>query len=47
MQPRLGHAMLRPVATGNREADKAAIMPVLKAETDAWLRRDLEALARN
>jgi hypothetical protein len=29
------------------EADKAAIMAVLKAETHAWLRRDFAALAQH
>jgi hypothetical protein len=28
------------------DSDKAAIMAVLRAETDAWLRRDFSALAR-
>lgn len=29
------------------EADKVAIMAVLKAETDAWMRRDFDALAKH
>ena len=29
------------------EADAAAVMAVLKAETDAWLRRDFPALAQH
>ncbi|QND15213.1 helix-turn-helix transcriptional regulator [Rhizobium leguminosarum bv. trifolii] len=44
------HAMLQSLATGNREmddseADRAAIMAVVRAETEAWLQRDFEALA--
>lgn len=44
------HAMLRSVVTGDREmddgeADRAAIMAVIRAETEAWLQRDFEALA--
>lgn len=27
------------------EADKAAILSMIRAETDAWLRRDFDALA--
>ncbi len=30
---------------GDIEADKAAILAVIRAETDAWLRRDFDALA--
>jgi DNA-binding CsgD family transcriptional regulator len=50
MLMRGGHAMVEPEATGDRgmdesEADRAAVMAVLRAETDAWLRRDFPALA--
>ncbi|UIK04014.1 LuxR family transcriptional regulator [Neorhizobium galegae] len=42
--------MLRPDVTGDRgmdesEADKAAILVVIRSETEAWLQRDFEALA--
>ncbi|MHC2456678.1 DNA-binding CsgD family transcriptional regulator [Rhizobium leguminosarum] len=44
------HAMLRSVVRGDgamddSEADRAAIMAVIRAETEAWLQRDFEALA--
>ncbi|MBX5166611.1 MULTISPECIES: helix-turn-helix transcriptional regulator [unclassified Rhizobium] len=44
------HAMLRSLVTGEREmddseADRASIMAVIRAETEAWLQRDFEALA--
>ncbi|MGB8289090.1 MAG: LuxR family transcriptional regulator, partial [Rhizobium ruizarguesonis] len=43
------HAMLRSVvgdrAMDDSEADRAAIMAVIRAETEAWLQRDFEALA--
>jgi DNA-binding CsgD family transcriptional regulator len=45
-----GRAMLLPDLTGDRgmdepEADKAAILAVIRRETEAWLQRDFEALA--
>lgn len=49
----LRHGILAEDAFGDRagmddrEADEAAIMAVLKAETDAWLRRDFPALAQH
>ncbi|RUM25216.1 LuxR family transcriptional regulator [Rhizobium vallis] len=44
------HAMLGPLVTGDSEmddseADRASIMAVIRAETEAWLQRDFEALA--
>ena len=44
----IGRVMLRPDVTGERameegEADKAAILTVIRAETEAWLQRDFEA----
>lgn len=46
----LDHAMLQSVATGNRamdesEADRAAILAAIRAETEAWLQRDFDAWA--
>lgn len=46
----IGRVMLRPDVTGARamdesEADKTAILAVIRAETEAWLQRDFEALA--
>ena len=50
MLQKIDHAMLRSVAIGNREmddseADRAAVLAVIRAETEAWLQRDFEALA--
>lgn len=50
MFPRIDHAMLPSVVTGDREmdeseADKAAVLAVIRGETEAWLQRDFEALA--
>ena len=45
-----GRAILRPIGDpgmDESEADEAAIMAVLKAETDAWLRRDFAAMAQH
>ena len=45
-----GRAMLHPIGDGGMdecEADEAAIMAVLKAETGAWLRRDFSAMAQH
>jgi DNA-binding CsgD family transcriptional regulator len=53
LRPAPRRANLHAVARGEHgamddaEADKAAIMAVMKAETDAWLRRDFEAQAQH
>ncbi|MER8692096.1 nuclear transport factor 2 family protein [Mesorhizobium opportunistum] len=46
----VSHVMLRPDLTGDHwvdesEADRAAILAVIRRETEAWLQRDFEALA--
>jgi DNA-binding CsgD family transcriptional regulator len=46
----VSRAMLQPGVTGDlgmdeSEADKAAILAVIRGETEAWLQRDFEALA--
>ena len=53
MPPEIARAMLRPevaeerAGMDDRDADKAAILAALRAETDAWLRRDFDAMARH
>jgi DNA-binding CsgD family transcriptional regulator/PAS domain-containing protein len=49
--PETARAMLRPevaeesAGMDDRDADEAAILAMLRAETEAWLQRDFEALA--
>ena len=51
MPPETAHATLRvdfaeeSSGVDARDADKVAVMAVLRAETDAWLRRDFDTLA--
>lgn len=50
MLDEIGHAMVPPGNAGDGgmemgDADKAAIMAVIRAETEAWLQRDFDALA--
>jgi DNA-binding CsgD family transcriptional regulator len=52
MPSKIARAIMRPEVADecgmdDHDADKAAILAVLRAETDAWLRRDFDALARH